>query len=367
MPNVTVPQGANLIYDTNTLIQVVPNLKRAVSFLLDRFFPNMHMSDTEFVSIDVDVGKRRMSPFVSPLVEGKLVEQRRIQTNTFKPAYIKDKRAPDLRKPVRRMIGERLGGDMTGAEREMANLEFEMADQVDMLTRRLEWMAAQVLLKGAVTITGEGFPTVVVDFGRDAALTVTLTSTAKWTPANVVGGTATPVYDIEKWQRNILKKSGASVTDIIFTTSAWEGFINDPLLKGAIYYPKLGDYANSMDIGPQIKRGAVYKGRWGQYDLWIYNEWYVETGTDGNAVVDKEYPMLPDGSIVMCGPDMMGTRAFGQILDPNFNYASLPFAPKTWTSEDPPQRYLMMQSSPIVIPSRVNASFSAQVCDPVLG
>ena len=39
---------------------------------------------------------------------------------------IKDKRAPDLRKPIRRMIGERIGGDMTGAEREMANLEFEM-------------------------------------------------------------------------------------------------------------------------------------------------------------------------------------------------------------------------------------------------
>jgi hypothetical protein len=34
------------------------------------------------VSIDVDIGKRRMSPFVSPLVEGKLVEQRRYQTNS---------------------------------------------------------------------------------------------------------------------------------------------------------------------------------------------------------------------------------------------------------------------------------------------
>lgn len=359
--------GGNLVYDTNTLIQVVPNLKRAVTFLLDKFFPNLTMSDTEFVSIDVDIGARRMAPFVSPLVEGKLVEQRRIQTNTFKPAYIKDKRAPDLRKPVRRMIGERIGGDMTGAEREMANLEFEMTDQVDILTRRLEWMAAQVLVGGKVTITGEGFPTVVVDFGRDATLTVALAGSAKWTPANVVAGTATPVLNIEAWQRQILKKSGAITTDIVFTTSAWEGFIADPLLKGAIYYPKLGDTGNSINIGAQIQRGAIYKGQWGQYSLWIYNEWYVESGTDGNATVGKEYPMMPDGSLVMCGPDMMGTRAFGQILDPAFNYASLPFAPKTWVTEDPAQRYILMQSSPIVIPSRVNASFSAQACDPVLG
>ena len=356
--------GGNLIFDTNVLIQVVPNLKRSTNFLLDRFFPNIVTSDSEFVSIDVDVGKRRIAPFVSPLVEGKLVEQRRMQTNTFKPAYIKDKRAPDLRKPVRRMIGERIGGDMTGAEREMANLELEMSDQVDILTRRLEWMAASALATGTVTISGDGFPTVVVDFGRDPTLTVAKSGGAQWTLANVIAGTASPSGDIEAWQRQILKKSGATVTDIVFTTSAWEGFIADPLLKGAIYYPKLGESGNIIDPGARIERGAVYKGQWGQYSLWIYNEWYVDSGTEGGQV-DKEYPMLTDGTVVIGGPDMMGTRAFGQILDPAFNYEALPFAPKTWVEEDPAQRYLMMQSSPIVIPSRVNASFAASVCPAV--
>jgi len=353
--------GGNLIYDTNVLIAVVPNLKRATAFLLDRFFPHVVTADSEFVSIDVDVGKRRLAPFVSPLVEGKLVEQRRYQTNTFKPAYIKDKRAPDLRKPVRRMIGERIGGDMTGAEREMANLEFEMTDQVDLLTRRLEWMASQVLQTGTVTIQGDGFPTVVVDFGRDATLTIAKTGTGQWTAANVAAGNASPTADIEMWQRQILKKSGAVVADIVFTTSAWEGFLADPLLKGAIYYPRLGESGNVVDPGARIARGAVYKGQWGQYSLWIYNEWYVDSGTEGGTA-EKEYPMLPDGTVVLCGPDMMGTRAFGQIIDPAFNYAALPFAPKTWVTEDPAQRYIMMQSSPIVIPARVNAALAANVC-----
>lgn len=75
--------------------------------------------------------------------------------------------------------------------------------------------------------------------------------------------------------------------------------------------------------------------------------------------------MLTDGMIVMCGPDMMGTRAFGQILDPAFNYSALPFAPKTWVEQDPAQRYILMQSSPIVIPARVNACFAASVTAPV--
>ncbi len=41
-----MPLAASLIYDTNTLIQVVPNLKRAQKFLLDTFFPNIVMSDS---------------------------------------------------------------------------------------------------------------------------------------------------------------------------------------------------------------------------------------------------------------------------------------------------------------------------------
>lgn len=348
----------NLVFDTNVLIQMVPNLKKSQKFLLDKFFPNVVESDTEFVSIDVDVGKRRMSPFVSPLVEGKLVEQRRYQTNTFKPAYIKDKRAPDLRKPVRRMIGERIGGEMNAGEREMANLTFELEDQIDMIDRRLEWMAAQSLIGGAVTIAGDGFPTVVVDFGRDAALTVALTSGAKWTPANVAAGTATPSANLETWAHVMLKKSGGVATDLVFTTSAWTAFLADPVVKAAIWYPG-GGQGNTINVGAQIQRGAQFKGRWGQYDLWVYNDWYVD---DNNV----EQPMIPDGTVVMSGPDLMGTRAFGSVLDPAFNYQAMAYAPKTWVSEDPAQRFMLMQSSPIIIPSRVNAAMAITVCDPVV-
>ncbi|WP_047867303.1 major capsid protein, partial [Sphingomonas paucimobilis] len=141
----------NLSYTTAEIVGVVPNLKTSQNFLLDRFFGNIVEYDTEEVAIDIDIGLRRMSPFCSPLVEGKLVEQRKYATNKFRPAYIKDKRAPDLRKPVRRTIGERIGGELTGEERMLLNLEFEMADQIDMVNRRLEWMASSALQTGTIT------------------------------------------------------------------------------------------------------------------------------------------------------------------------------------------------------------------------
>ncbi|HEX3809602.1 MAG TPA: major capsid protein [Rhizomicrobium sp.] len=342
------------IYDTNALIQVVPNLKTSQNWLLDRFFTNVVEADTEEVSIDVDVGKRRMSPFVSPLVEGKLVEQRRYQTNTFKPAYIKDKRAPDLRKPVRRMIGERIGGVLSGAEREMANIQFEMADQIDMINRRMEWMASSALQSGTVTIAGDGFPTVVVDFGRDSGNTIALSGGTTWSAANITAETASPTGNLTTWAQQILKSSGATVSDVVFSTTAWELFKGDPLLKGAIYYPGLSGLGNVVQPGTEIKKGAMYMGRWGQFDLWIYNDWYVD---DSNV----EQPMLADNTLILSGPELMGTRAFGMILDPAFNYGAMAFAPKTWVEQDPAQRFIMMQSAPIVIPSRVNASLCATV------
>ena len=95
-----------------------------------------HRSTTKSFAIDVDAGKRRIAPFVSPLVAGKPVESRRIATTEFAPAYIKDKRALDPMRPVMRALGERIGGVLSAADREMANLAFEMEDQVQMVQRQ---------------------------------------------------------------------------------------------------------------------------------------------------------------------------------------------------------------------------------------
>ena len=79
------------------------------------------------------------------------------------------------------------------------------------------------------------------------------------------------------------------------------------------------------------------------------------------ASVNQEYRMIPDGTILLTGPQLMGVRAFATILDPDFSYATMPYAPKVWTQPDPAQRFLLMQSAPLPIPARVNACLSAVV------
>ena len=414
------------IFDTNVLVHVVRNLKLPSQFMLNSFFPNAIEFETEYVSIDVDTGLRRMAPFVSPLVEGKPVEARKYQTNTFKPAYIKDLRTPDFRKPVLRAIGERLMGSMTPEERIAANLAYEMEDQIQMIDRRLEWMAAQAMLFGQYIVSGDGFEPVLLNFGRDPALQVDISSTGSntpWTAANIgtnqSPGTVAPGAMLETWAQLILQKSGTSPTDIVFTTTAFNAFLLDLRVQQSVWYQRSGD--SKIEFGGTAPvAGAVFKGVWGNFRIWVYNDWYVDqlsnliwgsgvtsitipsgstlvtgstlattfsngastgipvdttvtvsgtTATLSNATtaaqtgvtLSYEAPMVPPGYVLMSSPRLEGIRAFGAIMDEDFAYGAMAYAPKTWTERNPSRRHLMMQSAPVVIPSRVNASFSAKV------
>nr|WP_199897407.1 major capsid protein [Acetobacter persici] len=341
------------VYSTAQLVYFVRNMKLAQTDLLDMFFPNIVESDTPEVAIDVDNGKRRMAPFCSPLVEGKLVESRQWQANLFKPAYIKDWRNPDLLKPVRRAMGERLMGNMSPADRLEANLAWEIADQIDMINRRMEWMAASALVNGSVTIVGEGYPNpIVVDFQRDPALKIALTGSAQWGQAGIY-----PTDYLTAWALYVLQKSGVAPTDVIFTTSPFNALKSDVKFLNAVIWAGDRTGGSSVDLGGRAKTGKIYMGQWGQFHIWLYNDWYVD------PVTEKEEPMIPDGTIIMSGPGLEGTRAFGQILDPAFGYGPLAYAPKMWYKENPATINLLMQSAPIVIPSRVNACLSATVME----
>src|SRR5262245_5978299 len=110
------------LYDTSVLVGVVRNLIGVPQFLLDRYFPTIQTETSEEIHFDVEEYRRRIAPFVSPLVEGQIVESLGYTTNIFKPAYIKDKRVVDMNRPFKRSINERVGGDQSPAERLRAHI-----------------------------------------------------------------------------------------------------------------------------------------------------------------------------------------------------------------------------------------------------
>lgn len=145
------------IFSTHVLSKVVENLHTPPSFLLDMFFSQEQRSETEEIYFDTQESKPRISPFVSPLMPGKVVEHEGYSTKSFKPAYVKDKRrfTPDM--PFKRMAGERIGGEMTPAQRLEKAVAVTLSNQLDCLTRREEVMASEVLRTGKITVEGDGY------------------------------------------------------------------------------------------------------------------------------------------------------------------------------------------------------------------
>lgn len=340
------------LYTPAVLNRVVQDLKAQLRppFLLDLFFPEMEISNYEKIFFDTIVGKQRLAPFVSPLVEGQVVESLGYKTSSFQPAYVKDKRVLEDGAPVRRPAGTPIAGPVDPMVARQLALAASTEDQLAMLQRRQEWMAAQILLTGSVTVTGEKYPTQVVNFGRDPSLTVVLAGTARWNDA-----APNPLNDLETWSGLIRDVSGAPAIDVVMSQGTWNAFRSIESVKDL-----LGKYFNlsprtNIDIGPDVQTlGFTDKGMVGDYHIWIYHDQYV--GDDGTVT-----RYVPDGYLLLVSRMLEGVRHYGMIKDEQAGFQGRDYFQKSWTVPDPSVRHLLLQSAPLVVPYRVNASLCAKV------
>lgn len=339
------------LYSSAVLNRVVQDLKsQAVDpFLLNTFFGEVSVSTGEEIYFDVMAGKPRLAPFVSPLVEGQIVESLGYTTNSFKPAYVKDKRVFEDGKAVRRLPGQPIVGPIDPMDLRRINIATESLDQIEMLNRRLEWMAAKIMLTGSVTISGEKYPTTVVNFGRDAALTVTNTSTALWTDV-----ASDPVGDLENWAALIRTKSGANAVDVVMAQNVFSAFRAHAKVKDLVDNAKGYSRRTDMDLGPNSMRaGATYMGTFGAFNLWVYSDTFDDNGTPG--------AYIPDNYLVMGAVGQVdGVRHFGAIKDEAAGFQATDYFQKSWVMPDPAARFLMLQSAPLVVPYRINATLGAK-------
>lgn len=339
------------LFSTNVLLGMVEDLRTrpgGVS-LLSLFFPQIVEETSEEIHFDTEDKPRRIAPFVSPLAQGRLVESLGFTTKTFKPAYIKDKRVLDPNRPLKRVMGEALTGSLSPEQRIQVILVQELADQIRMIRRRKEIMASEALRLGTVTVSGDDYPTVTVNFGRNAALSVDLSGgAAEWDDAGV-----SPIENIEAWMELVLLHSGSVPTDIVFTPTPWKLFKADPKFKDTVDVLRGGPTA--VDLAPRVATGAVLRGTLGQNTrLWTYYDWYVNDA-------GSEVPIIPDNRVILGSGAIEGVQAHGAIRDQKAGYQAREFFPKSWEIEDPSVRYLMTQSAPLVVPFRPNASLSAIV------
>jgi hypothetical protein len=103
------------LFESAVLNRVVDQRVDDTQWLVDSFFPEISTSEEETIYFDKTTERQLITPFVSPLVEGRIVADQGYETDSFKPAYAKDKRVFDPNKAFRRRPGEKIGGSLTPA------------------------------------------------------------------------------------------------------------------------------------------------------------------------------------------------------------------------------------------------------------
>jgi hypothetical protein len=335
-------------FSTDALIGVVESLLSPPQWALDRYFRTINQSDSETINFDLILGRRRVAPFCSPLVAGKVVQAQGRQVNTFQPAYIKDKRRINPGEGLKRAVGERIGGALSAQERLDAYIASQLSDQIDMVNRRLEIMAVEALRTGKVTVVGDDYPSVVVDFQRDAALTLAdLAGAAKWDQA-----TAKPLKNLNAWAKQGLQKSGAFLSDVIMGLDAWDNF------------------SDNADVKAQLDNRNVTNARW----RWARSR-RKAAFTGERSVASTSSPTAAGMSIRPTTPRRKSSRpakSFSPAPQSRVfarsarssrarHLKAFPYYPKTWEENDPSVEWLMMQSSPLMVPARANATLKVKV------
>ncbi len=332
-------------FTPRTLIGALNQIKPKSTFLRDTFFPKIKTHDTRAVEIDIIKGRRRLAPFVSPRAQGTPVDRVAAEARTISMPYIKLKipteagQLLDARQPGKTVY------EGTPADRGKALLAQDLVTLRDMVIRREEAMAAQALVDGRVTITGEGVDA-VVDYLRPASHNVVNTGTANaWDAANV-----DILAQLRGFARLVARTAGVPANVCVMGPAASDAFI------AWLSAHSLGLSQAPVETGQirldQIGTGATYLGRIHGIDFYEYNEWAEDaTGAD--------QPLFAPNRVVFGSRQTDGIRHYGAIEDlkAGVNWA-VPYFVKSWEEEDPSVRWLMIQSAPLPALHRVESIVS---------
>ncbi len=339
-------------YETWELDAMVSQIERPNPWLMRTFFPGAKMFSSKSIEFDIIDRGRRMAPFVAPHVAGKPMRREGFRTRTITPAYIKPTALVMPSEAWTRRPGEGYGGQLSPKQRFDGIVAEHLDLHEQMIDNRLEWMAAQALVTGGITIQGDDYPKVHVDFGRDASLSAALLTTARWTQT-----TSSPMTDIETMSLAVRKISkGAVITDLVMDGLSWNALkahssVSD--LIDVFFRRSLpGQTPSAIDSGPRTTLNeATYVGTLnGRIDLWVYDSYYQD---DAGA----DQPYIPPYTVIGVSKALEGTQYYGAILDLDANLEPRRSFSKSKVLFNPSGLELVTQSGPLLAPKRPNASF----------
>ncbi|AZV46859.1 hypothetical protein C3L23_06105 [Nautilia sp. PV-1] len=331
------------LFETRELIAAANQIPAATTFLQDTFFGKEETSESEVVDVVVKKGKRKLAPFVSPKIAGKIVKGAEKRVSSYKPAYIKEKWATEATDIIANSNTVFYADAQSAVDRAAEKLADEIAEHKENIARRIEWMAAQVLTTGKINVIGDGVND-VIDFNFDGDQILALSDNT-WDTDGV-----DPIKMMREWRRERGQASGIAPNVAVMGFDAMNAFLD-----------RIGDKLDLRridrgQINPEALPGDVTY--WGYIpelatDIYSYEGTYVDENGDTQYFVD------PKG-VIYGSNKTSSKRIYGAIRDIKALYATKIFT-KSWEVEDPSARFVLMQSAPLVVPVEVDAFMFAKV------
>lgn len=331
------------------------------------FSGEFYSQDKDILIADLPTQYRKLAPFVMPSSQGKPIFERKGETvKALTPPYIKVKdvvRAVDARNVLPSQIWREGRGLPSLQERFDQRTADVVAFHLRAINMQKAWMAARAFIDAKLTISyaadqGAQYPEVVIDFGRDANLNKTL-STSFWSDPDydIIG-------DLTNWSNQMYNTAYSGRPTTLIVGSAVAPYI--PKNKGILNLLSTqirGGEATTVqrgliNIDQPLSYVATVGGIGQSIEIWTYKD-VVESATTGTYV-----DILNPKDVLLIAPGFQGTMAHGAIYDVDAfaeGNIDIDVFPKMFRENDPGDAYIMHQSSPLPIPLTPNKVLKARV------
>ena len=330
-------------YEPRTLLAPFEQGALTHTFLRDTFFGAREYPPTALVEFDFRRGRRKMAPFVAPLVGGKVMERQGYETRFYRApriAPVRALRTPDLEA---RLPGETIYQGRTAADRAAELIAEDSIFLDEAISRREEWMCRALLINGSITVTADNGYTNVINFMESSlgAPNNHFVPTTKWDQTG-----SDPIADLESARLATIRDSGISPNVALFGSTAKSVFLNNA---------NVAKFLDSIrfqiaTIKPVIvDEAVVIFGQQAGLQYYSYAEYFED---DAGTL----YPMLPPELVLLAStnvPNKIVYGAYTQLEDAKakrfvtYQSSRIPFV---YGEEDDGTLFYRLTSCPLPMP-----------------